>query len=343
MEGQMKNSKPTKYPMAVLISDIHYRVDTLELADSALNQAVEKAYRLKVPLIICGDLNDTKAIIRGECANRLISTLTTAKGKCVNVYILVGNHDLLNEKSKQHSLEFLRPYATVVDKPYIYRELIFNNSALLIPYVSDPETFRAIIKLSTIDNLIIMHQGVKGADMGNYVLDNSSVDPEEVKRFKCFSGHYHKHQTVGTVTYVGNPYTLTFAEAKDGPKGFQVLNSDYTLDFVPTNLRKHVVQECTTDEVMTPIDGLNKEDLLWLKVKGPYSELEKLNKKKIGMKHLGHSSFKLDLISTDEVEVKSQQTSKMSNVEIMDFIVDSSDELSEQKTSLKSLWREVMK
>ena len=77
----------------------------------SLQQAMDKAYALNVPLVLCGDTLDSKSIIRGEISNRLIQLL----GTCPSAYVLVGNHDLLNEKSREHSLNFLRPYCRVID------------------------------------------------------------------------------------------------------------------------------------------------------------------------------------------------------------------------------------
>lgn len=65
-------------PEAVLISDIHYNIQTLPLADAAVNMAITKANQLGVPLIVCGDLHDTKANLRGECVNAMLETFSRA-------------------------------------------------------------------------------------------------------------------------------------------------------------------------------------------------------------------------------------------------------------------------
>ena len=53
--------KKPRSPIAVLISDIHYNINTLPVADAALRQAIAKANELDVVLIVTGDLHDTKA------------------------------------------------------------------------------------------------------------------------------------------------------------------------------------------------------------------------------------------------------------------------------------------
>lgn len=322
---------------AVLLADVHFSLNTLGLSTSALEQAIEKAQELGVSLIIAGDLHDSKAIIRAECAKTLIQILSGLDDKPI---ILVGNHDLVTEKnSENHALEFLRPYAHIIDEFAYHRGL----NLYFIPYQPDVEKLKEIKKEIPPGSTVIMHQGIKGAFMGEYSVDRTSIDPDELKDYRVFAGHYHRHQTIGTITYVGSPYTTSFAEANDGPKGFQILHWDNTLELVPTNLRKHVIVERRFDQVLEPIEGLNSSDLLWLKVSGPTSELDRLSKKEIGMKHLGHVNFKFDKIYDEaEISVDSAEIKNLTNAEILDSIVDKSEETEEQKVYLKSLWREIM-
>jgi len=120
-------------PAAVLISDIHFSLPNLELASAALLRAQFKAALLKVPLVIAGDLMDTKANMRAEVVNKLIQLFSVKDNP--DTIILVGNHDLINEKGKSHSLNFLKPYTTVIDRP-VTGELL-NLEVMLIPYISD--------------------------------------------------------------------------------------------------------------------------------------------------------------------------------------------------------------
>lgn len=333
---------------AVLISDVHFNINTLHLASSALNSAIEVAETGNVPLIIAGDLNDTKAMLRAECANAIIECLSKAK---IEVIILIGNHDLINEKSKSHSLNFLRPYATIIESPVNYQGLWF------IPYQSDSEVLKQILAGIPKGSTIIMHQGVKGAFMGEYIVDTTSIDPSFLAPFRCISGHYHRTQNLncdsakkhvslgepGMFTYIGTPYTVTYAEAHDGPKGLQLLLDDGRLEQMPLSIRKHVIIETDYQHVYNSVDGLSSKDLLWLKVTGPASELDKLDKKLIGETLLGHQNFKLDKIYTESEKQVSAEIEKLSDEEILDKLIAESEETKVQKIYLKKLWREVLK
>jgi hypothetical protein len=348
--------KETRKAVCVVISDVHFRTDNLPLVTSAMSQALRKAEELNVPLIDCGDLLDSKAIIRAECANALIAVLSTAK---VPVKLLVGNHTLVNEKGKEHALNFLRPYATVIDSPVWDIQL----ESWLLPYYSDNEELKKVLDTIPEGSRVICHQGVVGANMGTYVVDKSSLSADHFSNFRTISGHFHCRQdikcgrprkgAVGLFSYVGSPLTHSFGEANDPEKGFQILMDDGSLEFVPTNLRKHVVLEASIDDFHVKSNELpfsilsasarqtNEGDLLWLKVTGPRSELKKLNKEQIGKKLLGHSNYKLDLIDASIDEPETPRLN-LSDSDLLDSIIDNMAETSDQKRRLKSLWKEIL-
>ncbi len=339
-----------RLPIAILVADVHYNPTTLPLADAAMRQAISKANELGVPFIVAGDLHDTKALLRGECVNAMIETFKMCE---TPAYVIVGNHCRLNEKGEAHSLNFLAPYANIVQSPVFVDEV----DATLVPYYSDADQLRAVLAKRPYSPRIIMHQGLNGV-MSHYIQDKSAIDPDDVKDFRVISGHYHKAQDiktgrprkggVGLFSYIGNPYSLNFGEANDGPKGFQVLYDDGLMEQVPTNLRKHVILETETRStgggfwIPTFEEPFNPGDLLWLKVKGPQSELKKLSKKVIGEKLLGHSNFKLDLIPTESEQLEEHKADTLKDTDVLDALISATPESEAQKRYLKALWREIL-
>lgn len=323
-------------PLCVCISDIHFSLSTLELASRSLKIAILKADELNVPLVIAGDLTDGKAIIRAEVANELIDIFKTARHR-VLIYIIVGNHDLINEKGKENALHFLKPYVSLVD--CAVGAAPFSDNVTFFPYYSDVTVLRSMLYHMPDGQILIMHQGVKGAFMGEYAQDNSSIDPEELARFTCISGHYHRHQTVGTLTYIGSPFTMNFAEANDGPKGFLVLNDDGTYTREILNLRKHVKIEWNA-EMEFPTSDLNTGDLVWVKASGPSSILDKLDKQALAKK-LGLDSIKLDKVYTDTLNRTPPVIKDLSDGERFDMLIENLSESDVRKAELKALWREI--
>lgn len=342
-------------PIAVLISDTHFTVPTLELATTAFKTAHAKAAHLHVPLVVAGDLMDSKAIIRAEVANRLLD-LTAGVGHLVNgvlrntsIYIMVGNHDRINEKGAEHSLEFLKPYAHIIDTPYF-----LDGVGYLIPYESDSEVLRGTVANTPKGSTLIMHTGVQSANMGHYIKDTSSLPKEVFADYRVISGHYHARQdikcgrprkgAVGLFSYVGNPYTLTFGEANDPEKGFQVLMDDGTLEFVPTNLRKHVIINEDVYNLNNPTfkaKQTNPGDLVWVKLSGSRSELDAWSKDLVGAR-FGIKDFKLDKIATDAVRLDEAKVAKMTGEQTFDAVIDvQADDLA-HKAYLKQLWRKIL-
>lgn len=329
-------------PIAVLISDVHYNINTLKLADAAMRMAINKANELNVPLIVAGDLHDTKANMRGECVNAMIETFKLCKNK---PYILVGNHDKINEKSEEHSLNFLDAYATVVNRFRYPKSHSTVWRFALACYHHNIEELRRYIKNHS-GRIIIMHQGLIGSDGGEYIQDKTALNPQDVAGKRIISGHYHRRQTIqlpcgGTWDYIGNPYTLGFGEATDPPKGFQILMSDGSLEFVPTNLREHRIMEGTVEDLAGEWLFLGEpEDLVWVKLHGTKAQLANITKATVASQLDIIQPFRLDLIPTDTPLKAPDASTKASKGELIDQIIDSLvDATSEQIARLKAKWR----
>ena len=325
-------------PVAVLISDIHYSLPTLELADAALRQAVAKANDLKRPLVIAGDLHDTKADLRGECVERILDTLALLNS---GLTVIVGNHDLINERSDKNALEFLRNQCFLIRSPKRnpYADLYY------IPYYSNVDKLRTYLKALPDGAMLIMHQGLESALPGDYTHDKSALSHADVARFRVISGHYHNRQDIktgptGLFSYIGNPYTLNFAEANDLPKGFQVLHDDRTLEFVSTNLRKHVVYDLNANNPAFNGDLVQRHapgDLVWVKLSGTRDFLSTpaASKQNIGRLLCLGDSFRFDKYPTN-AQTETPRI-KQSQELTLDGIIDTRAGSSKQR--LKDLWR----
>lgn len=328
-------------PIAVLISDIHFNLATLERAKAALNQAVDKANNLNVPLIIAGDMHDTKANLRAECVTAILDCLDNLKGQ-LNTFVLIGNHDKLNEKSEGHALTFLQTIdrVIVVDKPRYLPDL----NITLIPYQYDMGFLIQRVKLAA-GKVIIMHQGLTGSASGEYIQDKTALSPQDVAGKRIISGHYHTRQKMtlpdgGVWDFIGNPYTLNYGEAEDPDKGFQILFDDGRLEFVPTNLPNHVkiTLDLETGSV-TQTNFAKCEDFVKVLVRGPSDLLSTVTKKQVGDKlSINDIPFQLELEPTEITQENTVYTA-VSSPELMDQVIEGSDMDKDRKERIKLLWR----
>lgn len=317
-----------------------------------MRMAIAKANDLGIPLIVAGDLHDTKANLRGECVSAMIKTF----GLCAQEPIVLrGNHDALNEKSKEHSLEFLSHLVKLIDEPQAYRSkpsglgnYPVDTGVFFIPYQHDVNELSAILATVPKKQVIIMHQGLKGSNSGEYFVDRSAISVDDLAGRRVISGHYHNRQTTvlpegGLHDFIGNPYTLTFGEANDPVKGFQVLYNDGSLEFVPTDLRKHIVIECHASDLSKCSISINPQDLMWVKLTGTTDELAKITKAQLAIDLDIPGPFKLDKIPVDTVVESQEDTPNVSNPELLDNLIDSlSNTDKERKERLKALWKEFV-
>jgi hypothetical protein len=340
-------------PIAAITGDLHFNLQTLELASSALRQLLSAAQGLNVPAVLNGDTLDQKAIVRGEVANRLIEILQEYDPE--RIFINTGNHDRLSEKADESSLNFLHPYAQVISYP----TFIDCLGAYIVPYFNNSERLQELLNTVPKGSRLIMHQGLLGADMGHYVKDSTSLPREAFADFRVWSSHYHKRQdikcgrprkgAVGLFSYVGSAYTVTFAEANDGPKGINIGYDDGILELIPTGLRNHVVIDTTTEilhaadeDGADPFELPNPGDLVWLKLRGPASELAAVKKSYLA-EILGTPHFKLDKIATETERLDDEDKAEAkSGGDLLDALIDKGDEPAPQKVALKTLWRELV-
>jgi len=142
----------------------------------------------------------------------------------VNVYILVGNHDmwLANdcEISSVYPFKAIKN-VTVIDKPTTLN--IGGFSFDFLPYTNNPlESLKEFKKPSKI---LLGHISIDGAKLNSHYKriaevsvecegDIQKIDSEKFSKWeKVYLGHFHIAQQIGNIEYVGSPLELNFAEA----------------------------------------------------------------------------------------------------------------------------------
>lgn len=339
--------KTERKPLAVIISDVHYTLATINEASLSMNQATDLANKLNVPLIVSGDIHDTKANMRGECMNRMLKDT----GKTYQpTMIMVGNHDKINEKGPEHSLGFLSRagyseggHVFVIDKPFWGMHTLWLPTNLyFLPYYSDVRELRKELGKIQKGAIVIMHQGLKESGQTN-MIDPTAITLEDVAGLTVISGHYHNREHIvnphgGTWDFVGNPYTFSFGEANDRAKGMQILYDDGSLQFSPTNLRRHVILEFSTSDIPEYLQG-REDDILWIKIHGTIEQLSALTRKTVATALGLTQPFKLDLIPTQTATIPRRG---ITNTERFDSIIDGLDATAERKQGLKELWRKML-
>lgn len=257
---------PDKIQKSLWVTDIHLKYNTLDIT-AKLFELILKTLKEDESidsLIISGDTNDTKSIIRAECLDQLRNFLKSVK---VNVFVLVGNHDMANTSFPElgHCLDSLRDIESVwvIDKPTKI------DNVKMIPYIHHNEDLATELAKDKVD-YVIAHNGISGAEMntkGSH--DDFSLGHSNFSNFKrVLVGHYHCYNEFENIVYLGSPFTHTFAEANiDKFIGIFDFRKN-ALELIETGLRKHrdYVIDSSLKEKVDIVQ--NEGDLVRITVKG---------------------------------------------------------------------------
>lgn len=187
-----------------VIGDPHLKPSTLSVGEE-LFELVEAIGRTAVWL---GDFLDTKELVRGKCFNALFAYLK--RSKLLHI-IIVGNHDYFNLECLAHSLEALKvlPNVIIVDQPM----LIDGNA--YFPYIHDRAKLEAAIaEFQDPNRTLFAHLEVRDFDFGNGHMCTTGIPLAALSGFKkVISGHFHKFQESGNLTFLGTPMSHSQGEA----------------------------------------------------------------------------------------------------------------------------------
>lgn len=261
---------------ALWVTDIHLKYSTLDVTRKLFKLLLKELKNNDVDsLIISGDTNDTKSIIRSECLDQLRNFLKQVK---VPSYVLVGNHDMVNTSHPElgHCLDSLNDIEDVfvIDKPTIIGNIKF------IPYIHNPNDLRKELKKDEVDYLVA-HNGINGAEMNSKgTFDSFSLSSGSFSDFKrVFVGHYHCYNEIDNIVYLGSPFTHSFAEANID-KYIGIIDFDNNeLDLIETNLRKHIDYTINTDKKSNVDIKARPEDLVRITLEGKKDNNNKMLEK----------------------------------------------------------------
>lgn len=228
-----------------VIGDPHLKPGNLHIGEE-LFELVEAIGQTAIWL---GDFLDTKELVRGKCFNALFAYLKRSKLKHI---ILIGNHDYFNLDCLAHSLEALKvlPNVTIVDRPMMIENMIF------FPYIHDQAQLEQAISAFEHTGLALFgHLEVRDFDFGNGHMCTTGIPLARLAQFKrVISGHFHKRQETGNLTYVGTPFSHSFGEANQ-IKFIALYDSNTNeLKIAETPFPRHISVEFNCDHLNETLD-----------------------------------------------------------------------------------------
>lgn len=266
------------------VGDLHAKRDNLDL----VRQSIEFAWAQKPDaVVLLGDLLDTKEVIHGSC---IMNYLNILEKTTIPHFIIPGNHDRFNaQPNADHVLGLLTmagSHVNVINSP---SAIDFDGVSVgFLPY-NPPIQLRldiSALKESHPGKLacIVAHADLTGYDYGNGHVCTDGIDGSELSMWLkdwaplFISGHFHKHQHVNNVCYVGTPFSHSFGET-DQTKYISILDTKTgILDHIQTPFRQHVTITTSVENWQSDLANANPECIKRLVITGTPAELSALPK-----------------------------------------------------------------
>lgn len=181
----------------------------------------------------------------------------------IQLHVLLGNHDIafkntLEVNSPQLLLKEY-PNITVYDAPSTQN--IDETSIDVIPWIcqENEEEIKNFIKNSG-SQICFGHFELAGFEMDRGNVCHDGMDRGLLSGYDIvLSGHFHHKSTDGTITYVGTPGEMTWADYND-KRGFHIFDTDTReLDFIENPYR--MFHKIVYDDKTETLDSISNMDL----------------------------------------------------------------------------------
>lgn len=218
------------FKKAAVFTDIHFGLksnstlhneDCLNFVKWATTKAREEGCDTALFL---GDWHNNRASINILTLQYSLQALEHLNANFDNTYFIPGNHDLYyRDKRDVQSVEWAKHLTNI----HICNDWTTFGDVTIAPWLVGDD-FKKLKKLK--GKYMFGHFELPGYLMNAMVAmpDHGDVDPKnDLAGFEhVFSGHFHKRQTKGNVTYLGNCFPHNYADAGDDDRGLMILEWD---------------------------------------------------------------------------------------------------------------------
>lgn len=162
----------------------------------------------------------------------------------LNMTMIIGNHDTAYKNTNDiNTPDLLLSSARI--KVYLEDSFELDNT-LFVNWINkdNHEALVKKIQSSNCDNCF-GHFDISGFKyQRNGIASSTGLSQEIFFKFKrVLSGHFHTHQIIGNIEYIGSPMEMTWADYND-PKGFMLWDSIYgEFEFIPTEEHLYIAIE----------------------------------------------------------------------------------------------------
>lgn len=232
----------------LFIGDIHIKHNNIDKVD-ILQKKVNDLSRPVDYIVLAGDILDTHEKIDSQLMNRAYNLIISLR-KRARVYVLVGNHDYINNQqflTENHWMNGMKQWenVTIVDKPVV------ENGFVFMPYVPPGRFVEGLGDCDWRNQFCIFaHQEFKGCSMGAIEsIDGDDWDPTWPH---VISGHIHSCQRPrSNVYYPGSVINHAFGCDSQGLSLFNFSrDGNYTEERIDLGFVKKQTMFVTTKDTI---------------------------------------------------------------------------------------------
>ena len=149
----------------------------------------------------------------------------------VDTHVIIGNHDIFYKNTNDiNSMEELFTSSDGQYEPWIYaspREVEFDGTKIMMmPWITSDNYSDCVSAIKNTKAQIMMgHLEISGFEMHRGQICDTGFTAEMFSKFDLvYSGHFHHKSTQGSITYLGNPYEITWSDYQDA-RGFHIFDT----------------------------------------------------------------------------------------------------------------------
>ena len=200
-----------------------------DIRDTAITEGITN-------ILIAGDVFHKRGTITVPVMNGAYQIFKSFKEKGLNIYIIVGNHDQVDQSEiSQHSLYTFKDMVHIIDRPETI-DLGDNIKLYGIPFYRAKKTTLFYLnkypKEQRENTIVMLHIGVDGGIVGGgfAMKDEYTIEEIEPDTWNAvILGHYHKPQKFAkNMCYCGTPIQNSFSDEQvdKSYNGFYILDTD---------------------------------------------------------------------------------------------------------------------
>lgn len=180
----------------------------------------------------------------------------------IELDVIVGNHDVFYKNTNEINSPslLLKEYKNIRVYESSHTADLDGLDVLYLPWITSDNFKQSmdIIKNSR-SSVCFGHLEIAGFQMYKGHKNDHGFDATIFDGFDLvFSGHFHHRSTSGNITYLGNPYELTWADYQD-PRGFHIFDTETReLEFIQNP--NTIFHKIYVDKDYKPQDYTHLED-----------------------------------------------------------------------------------